>query len=197
MTNLVSAIKSKFVLAAVTLASIAAFTLASPDEAQAAGWELQGAFGWLGEVHDGPGDMNGITFRLAGGYKINDWVGIFLNQDIGGTWDKDTGARWSHFVGATIVSADFFYTLGQVQLLGLVGLGAHYIGDTHWEHRHDNLKGDDNNSDGAFAFRIGVGATYMINSKLGVGLNFDYTLGAYETWNDHVLDLLLHIRYAF
>lgn len=194
MSKVSSIVKNKCSLVALTALAASIFVFATPAEAEAGQFELGGAFGYVGEVHKDSDGMHGINFRLSAGYKFTDWVGLFLNQDLGGTFHKSNDVRTSHFLGATIVSGDFFYPIAAFRLMGTIGLGATYHGQGHI--KADGHTHDVGSSDGAFAFRVGIGGHYMLSDALGVGLTFDYTLGAFEHWNDHILNLLLSVRFA-
>ena len=195
--RIVSKLTNKLTLIALSVLAASAFAFAAPSTAQAGQFEIGGGFGYESEQYkndDGNG-MNGINFRLIAGYKFLDWVGIYLNQDLGGTFRSDNDITSSRFVGSTIVSGDFFYPAGAFKFMGTVGIGATYHGKSHIE--YDGYYETMGSSEGAFAFRVGIGGYYMLSQQLGLGLTFDYTLGAYDGWNDHILNVLLGVRYAF
>ncbi len=190
-------------LATVFAAFLAVFALVTPSTAKANGFEVMGAIGWHDEIpNDTPhADMNGFGVRLSAGYRFADWIGVFVNQDLGGAFNHwDIGGvrvRGSHFLGTTLVSANLFFPTGPLETFALIGIGATYTGKWH-EHHHDH-HADLGKGEGAFAFRVGIGATYMLptNPKFGIGANFDYTTGAFEVDNEHIVDLMLHMRYKF
>lgn len=192
-----SKLTNTFTLIALSVLAASAFAFAAPSTAQAGQIEIGGSFGYEGEQykHDDGNGMNGINFRLIAGYKFLDWVGVYLNQDLGGTFRSENDSTLSRFVGSTIVSGDFFYPAGAFKLMGTVGIGATYHGKSHF--KTDNHSETIGSSDGAFAFRVGLGGYYMLSQQMSLGLTFDYTLGAYDGWNDHILNVLFGVRYAF
>lgn len=202
MTNSIKAIaNSKLALSFIACIFVAFLSFAAPSTAKAGGvngLEVGGAFGWQGELFDNGTDMNGIVFRLNAGYRFKDWVGIFINQDLGGTWTRKHGGgiRGKHFAGATIFSANFFYEISQIELFGLLGIGALYHGKFSERYKNGGSTVFAHTSDGAFAFRMGIGGSFKITNNILAGINFDYTVGAFDDV-DNILDLMLHIRYKF
>lgn len=198
MSKLTSFVQNKIALTALAASTVALFAFATPSVAEAGQFEVGGGFGYLGEFGKNDHSMHGINFRLFGGYKFLDWVGVYLNQDLGGDFDSEGDTHWSKFVGATIVSGDFFYPVGPVKISSTVGIGAAYTGKTTT--RVDGHSETGGHSAGAFAFRVGAGCYYMVNDALGVGLTFDYTFAAFKTEdgdNRHFLNILAGVRYAF
>ncbi len=160
-----------------------ALTCAPTQEAQAGGFEIGAGLGWTGCVNH-HSDDHGFSLIIAPGYRILDWVGVYVDQGFGGLWNTklDDSGR---FFGQTIFNAKFFLPLNlPVDLWLKAGIGAAYVARDDW-------------SDGAFGFKLGIGCTYNISDKIGVGANFDYLLSAWDGSNGHFLDLQIHLRYAF
>ncbi len=171
------------------------FTLTLPSQAKAGDFEVSAGLGWLADVGNGP-DGHGINVRLNAAYLYNPWVAFLIEQDLGGTfWKKSP----SHFHGATIIAARFTYPdLNGLDIWGQIGLGGAYYAK---HHNHEDW------SRGFFAFRLGLGATYKMDTNLGLGANFDYTICAGNSDdghhfhkgsdNAHALNLQIHIAYYF
>ena len=171
------------------------FSLTSSSQAKAGDFEVGAGIGWLADVGNGP-DGHGLNVRLNAAYLYNEWVAFLLEQDFGGTFWKNST---SHFHGATIIAARFTYPdLNGIDIWGQIGLGGAYYAKHH------------NNEDwsrGFFAFRLGIGATYKIDTNLGLGANFDYTICAGNSDdghhfhkgsdNAHALNFQVHIAYNF
>lgn len=175
-------LQKKIIPAFLALLMATGLCLATPSNAEAGtGFDIGAGIGWHGAFHHKDvGHFHGFSVRLAAGYRFKDWIGVYINQDLGGHWH---GHHHGYFAGTTILSADFFLPFQDLTLIGLIGVGADY-------HNYDLVE------NGAFALRLGIGAEYMIKPNFGIGANFDYTLGA----NDHAYHMtsaLLHFRYSF
>ena len=160
-----------------------AFTCAPTEDASAQGFELDAGFGWLANTEYG-GASHGFEITVSPGYRIVDWVGVYIDQGFGGLFSGgDSG-----FAGQTIFNAKFYYQLGPGEIWGKFGLGAFYT----------SYHGVSN---GAFAFKIGFGYTADITDMIGIGGNFDYLpaiwSGNYVSWTTHVLELQFHVRFKF
>jgi hypothetical protein len=193
--NIISSCSRRCALAIVTAIFAAFFALAPTSEAEAGQFELGAGFGWHGQVNN-HADWQGFHFMVTPGYRIVDWVGVYLDEGFGGLfWKPPVGDRVSEFAGQTVINAKFFLPVGPVELWGKVGIGAFYLawdwGDSDW----GGPAGHD--SQGAFAFKLGIGCTYDVTSMIGIGGNFDYLLGAFDGGNGHYLDLQLHVRFKF
>lgn len=182
---------------AIALATLFfAFTLAlsAPSNAQAGEFEAGIGFGyagWVGNDHDGylyDDDFNGMTFSLEFGYRINDWLGIFIEQDLGGLFYKKHHADIDMFYGATVFEGKVFYAIKALEIFGKLGIGATYAADSEDGYDWDN---------GWFALRLGVGATYYIGSNWGIGLNFDYTPSFDDDYVSHFLKFQAHFIFRF
>ena len=131
-------------------------------------------------------------FNVSVGYRFMDWLGVYYEQDLGGLiWDNGPAKDWKIFSGASLVSIRGFLAISSIELWGKLGLGCTYIADS------------DSDADEAwFAFRLGIGATYMFSSTVGAGLDFSYTLGAGDD-NAHIDDVIhfvslkAHISFRF
>ena len=161
-----------------------AFTCAPTEEASAQGFELDAGFGWMAETDDGHG-IHGFEITVSPGYRIVDWVGVYIDQGFGGLFNSGHG----QFAGQTIFNAKFYYQLGPGEIWGKFGLGAFY-------------KAHDGDSWGAFAFKIGTGYTADITDMIGIGGNFDYLPAIWSSgygWSvcTHVLELQFHVRFKF
>lgn len=160
-----------------------AFTCAPTEEASAQGFEVDAGLGWLGHVWHGDG-VHGFELTVSPGYRIIDWVGVYVDQGFGGVFSHGSGM----FMGQTIFNAKFYYKVGPGELWGKVGLGAVYVSK-------------DGISSGEFAFKFGIGYTVDITNMIGIGGNFDYLpmlggdYGGY--WCTHVLELQFHVRFKF
>ena len=175
-----------FAVFAAFLASI--FTFAMPQQAEARGQiEFDGAFGYAGMFGKYTNDHNGFTFTLAGRYRALDWLAIGVEQDLGGLFEDDN-EDWHGFYGATIFGAKLFYTHGNAELFGNLGIGAVYI-NMSWH--GPGAKSEWDNA--WFGMRLGVGGTYYIQSNVGIGLNFDYTPSFDDDVTTHFLKLQLHL----
>ncbi len=182
---------------ALFAALFAIVPLTTAHAEDAGGFELGAGFGYFGIVND-EFDQHGFHFIITPGYRINEWVGVYVDQGFGGLFyearirhiDEDhnktyTIGRTSSFAGQTVVNAKFFYPIAPVELWGKVGFGAFY---TAGDYEHD----------AAFAFKLGIGCTYPLTEKIGIGGNFDYMIGAYKhNINAHTIDLQVHARYQF
>lgn len=186
-------------LALLTAVFAAIFAFAPTQEAEAGQFELGVGFGWLGNVNN-DANWQGFHFMVTPGYRIIDWVGVYLDEGFGGLfWKPDHADRMSMFAGQTVVNAKFFLPVGPVELWGKVGIGAFYLAGDNDRYLH-GLEGphpDTHWSEGAFAFKLGIGVTYDVTSMIGIGGNFDYLLAAFDGGNGHYLDLQLHIRFKF
>ena len=179
----------KFGYGLLTLLFAACLGLATPSNAEARGdIEVGAAFGWIGLVHDAEDIYNGFTFSIDAGYRFTDWVGLYIEQDLGGIWHEDDD-HVNGFYGATLVEGKFIYAVNSLELFGKVGLGATYV-----DVDYDGY-GDWDNA--WFAIRLGIGATYMIGSNWGLGLNFDWTPGFDDDVVMHFIKLQLHLAFKF
>ena len=178
----------------VVLGALLAFGcfIATPSQANAQNFDLNAAFGWQGMIIDDADDGHGPMLNVSFGYRFKDWIGAYIEQDLGGLiWDLP-GDDWKIFSGATIASIRFFYAINAFELWGKLGIGAIYTADS------DSDWGDE----AWFAFRIGIGGTYMFTKAMGVGLDFAYTLGAgdkHSYWHDVVnfVSLKAHVSFRF
>ena len=180
--NFFSSCAHRCALAIVTAVFAAFFAFAPTSEAEAGQFELGAGFGWLGEV-DNNADLQGFHFVITPGYRILDWVGVYLDEGFGGLFMKkrEWNKRLSWFAGQTIVNAKFFFPVGPVELWLKGGIGAFY-----WAYDWDDAYGFAHAHDswGAFAHKLGFGVTYDVTSMIGIGGNFDYLLAAGDG-NDH------------
>ncbi|MBQ9393915.1 MAG: outer membrane beta-barrel protein [Proteobacteria bacterium] len=160
-----------------------AFTCAPTEEASAQGFELDAGIGWMANTWYGAA-QHGFEITISPGYRIVDWVGVYLDQGFGGLFPGGEG----FFAGQTIFNAKFYYELGPGELWGKFGLGAFYTG-SHGE------------SSGAFAFKIGIGYTADITEMIGIGGQFDYlpTMGGngWASFCTHVIEFQFHVRFKF
>ena len=181
-------------LSAAFMALVAAlcFMVATPSQANAQNIDINAAFGWQGMIlDDHRDDGHGPMFTISVGYRFMDWLGVYYEQDLGGLiWDNP-GPDFKIFSGASIVSIRGFLILSNFELWGKLGIGAFYTADSDgdaWD-------------EGWFAFRIGIGGTYMFTQKVGAGLDFSYTLGAgdHHVIDDtvHLVSLKLHVSFRF
>ena len=168
----------------------------SPSQANAQNFDVNAAFGWQGLIlDDHRQDWHGPMFSLSFGYRFMDGLGVYLEQDLGGLiFDNEKPLDdVKLFNGATIISARGIYTVGQMELWGKLGIGAIYTADS------DGDWGDE----AWFAFRCGIGLTYMFMSNIGAGLDFSYTVGADDSHNhfdDEAVSFLsvkLHVSFRF
>ena len=187
--ELFKSIMSKFGAAFMALCFVTTFALAAPQDAQAEGFELGGDFSYVAEVYKGYDDGHGFAFTLTGGYRFLDWVGVYLDQQLGGSWygkHDDEG----HFLGSTVVSAKFFYEVSDLEIWGQFGVGAGY--DSYDAGPAKNV------SDGAFVLKLGAGVQYQIMNDLYLGGKFTYQLFAFDDKpNAHVINLGVTVMYQF
>ena len=160
----------------VVLGALFAFGcfFAAPSQANAQNFDLNAAFGWQTMVlDDHRDDGNGPMFNISFGYRFMDFLGVYVEQDLGGLiWDNAAPIEdYKIFNGATLVDIRGFFTVSSFELWGKLGIGAIYTADS------DGDAGDQ----AWFAFRLGIGATYMFMSNIGAGLDFSYTLGAADS----------------
>lgn len=141
-------------------------------------YELDSKYGDFdsGYKHTPEDVFAGISGTISFGYR---WgiFGLYLDEDLGGVWyTGDTeGDNEAIFVGGTYLT--FRGLLGlrhDVELdLGL-GLGMMYSDDNHGA----LITNKDGDAAPCFAIKVGVGLTYyLIPNTVGVGINFDYSLG--------------------
>lgn len=186
LTSKVAAFLTALLLAATCF-------IAVPNEADAAGFEFTGGFGYAALPDpDSSLDYHGFAFTLGFGYRINDWVGVAIDQDLGGLFYNKHGYDIDVFQGATMFEAKFYFPIvSSFEIGAKVGIGATYMAD-------------EGNDDGWFAIRIGVNGTYFITSNVGIGLNFDYTPSfanddhnGHTSSTGHFLKLQAHLMYRF
>ena len=170
---------------------------AAPSQANAQNFDLNAAFGWQGMILDDVDDGHGPMLNVSFGYRFHPNFGVYVEQDLGGLvwrhWDVHPHHKhFRIFNGATLVGVRGFLTFGSFELWGKVGIGAIYTADSDgdaWDQAW-------------FAFRLGIGGTYMITKIIGVGLDFSYTLGAADT-HAHVDDVVnfvslkAHVSFRF
>ncbi len=182
--NILASATHKIILAAMAVIAALAFTFAPTNDAQAQGFEIGAGFGWIGCVNHHVDD-HGFHIMVTPGYRIINWVGVYVDESFGGLWyTKNDRNDDGHFIGHTIFNAKFFLQLGPGELWGKFGIGAVYYAHDGW-------------SDGAFALKLGVGYTADIWGNIGIGGNFDYMLGAWEGWTGNYLDIQVHVRFKF
>ncbi len=190
LQSLFSRISAKWAMAMLSLFCASALFVAAPQTAQAGQVEAGIGFGWMGDEDDDADDGNGPMFELQIGYRIYDWVGVYLDQDLGGIfWDR---GRWeddySYFQGATILNARFFVPVSVIELQFKAGIGATY------QAKHDD--GEDW-SEGQFAIRLGIGAFYDITTSFGIGATFEYTPAIGDDYVKHFVSLEAQARFKF
>ncbi|MCL2326208.1 MAG: hypothetical protein FWC40_06930 [Proteobacteria bacterium] len=176
MSHSLSFLKQHLRLGLLTAFLATFFVFASPSDAQAADFELHGGFGYMG-LFNGP-SSHGITVTLSPGLRWG-WIGIYLDQNLGGVFHRHHHYSTSTFVGSTILNAKFFLDLGPAELWGQAGIGAAYIEDF-----------------GAFGLKLGAGVSVPLSSFMSLGLDLAYTLGA-NHGTFHLLALSGHIRLRF
>ena len=178
-------------LGLVTLLFACGLNMATAQDAQAGEFEINGGFGFAGMYGKHVDDYNGFTFTIGAHYRIIDWLGLGVEQDLGALFfehDND----YNGFYGATMFDAKFIYSLGSAEIFGRLGLGAVYI-NLDYDKKHVHWEWDN----AWFGLRIGVGGTYYIAGPLGLGINFDYTPSFDDDVVIHFLRLQLHLVYKF
>lgn len=176
-----------------TLFLATACFIAAPSDAQAGNFEVGGAFGYAAAPDaDSDYDLNGLSFSLHFGYKFLDWVGVAIEQDLGGLFYDKHGLDVDEFYGATIFEARFYAPLmDKLEFNGKFGIGATYLADSYDGESWDT---------GWFAIRLGVGLTYYIMDSLGINLMFDYTpsvANSDDAEDEHFIKLQVGVVYQF
>lgn len=185
---------------ALFMASACLFS--APKEADAGEVEIMGAFGYAAlPDSDSKVDYNGLAFSVGVGYRFISWVGVALEQDLGGLFYNKNHADIDCFYGATMFEVKFnIGLLGNLELSGKAGIGAVYVADSF-----DYGDGKKRFDRGWFAIRVGVGLTYYLFGTVGLGLNFDYTPAIGNDDDDffvddstqHFLKLQAHVAIKF
>lgn len=166
----------------MALCFVTAFSLATPEEAKAGEIEAGADLGYVAQLDILSSHGFGIT--VYGGYRIFDWMGVYVDQLLGGVWLEDYAGIEPEgiFVGSTVLNARFFMPINHsIELWGQIGIGAGYLAVNEA-------------SDEGFAFKAGVGAMYALTHNLSLGAKFAYQLFANRA-TAHNINVAITLNY--
>ncbi|MBO4350726.1 MAG: outer membrane beta-barrel protein [Proteobacteria bacterium] len=138
-------------------------------------------------AHSGPGagdTMIGVNGTISLGYRFQRYIGVYVDQDLGGVWSTSGGDDYDeessgafHGGSFAVVRGIFGAYYDDIEFSVGGGPGAMY--------------GAGDGSDACFAIRLTAGFAYYVTDSIGIGVGIDYNLGFIKPKDEFEIEMHL------
>ncbi len=195
-------------------ASVLDFHVKAEGGGQSTGWK---------EARD---VLAGINSTISFGYRWR-YIGLYFDEELGGLWWTGDTGKFNNdgmFWGGSYVTPRALIPIKKKMEIDIgIGVGmmynaasksVYYDDEDNYQDYQDYsddsnsvklMKNKNGDSVPCFAIKVGVGFTYYVTKKMGIGANFDYNLGihvvsdagAKATTLFHQMNPGLHANFQF